>query len=399
MRITIIGGGAAGMMAGASVSYTNPSAEVLIVESNAKLGRKVVISGGGRCNLTTGTTDISELMKNYPRGNKWLKFAMYKFGPQDCYDFFESHGINLKIEGNRVFPRSNNGEDIVNMFLGVFRRNKVKILYKKVVQSVEKTRDEFIITLGDDSLIKSDKVILATGGSAYSKTGSRGDGYKFAKSFGHTVTQTVPTLTSFISNDPFIKKLAGVSIESAKIKLIVQEKYEFLGSFIFTHKGVSGPAIFALSSFSAYENLTNKAKLNIDFVPNLNYEQLRNKLAKQPNNYFVREVSRFVTRSLAEVFLIDRTKKVNEVGKKEFTRVIENLKKFKISIEGRMSGKEIVTAGGVSLKEVDKKTMQSLIVPGLYFVGELLDVDGLTGGYNLQSAWATGKLAGGSLKT
>lgn len=399
MKITIIGGGAAGMMAAVSASYANPSAKVWLLERNTKLGRKVVISGGGRCNLTTGTTDIHELMKNYPRGNKWLKFAMHSFSPQDCYDYFEEHGIPLKIEGNRVFPKSNNGEDVVEMFLKIFKERKVEIMYKKVVQNIEKDGDLFVIKLDNGTTIKSDKTILATGGSAYSQTGSQGDGYEFAKSLGHTITKLAPTLTSLNSNEKFIKSLAGVSTENAKLKLVAEQTYEFTGPFLFTHKGVTGPAVFAISAFSAYENLkkgVNKkdVKLFIDFVPSLNREQLRSEITKNPKKLFIRVISRYVTKSLAEVFQIDKEKRVNEISKKEIAQALELLKNFPILITGRTAGREIVTAGGVNLEEINKKTMESLITPGLYFAGELLDVDGLTGGYNLQIAWATGKLSG-----
>lgn len=396
MKITIIGGGAAGMMAAAWACKTSPLVRVTILERNEKLGRKVVMTGGGRCNLTTAITDIRELMKNYPRGEQWLKFAMYEFGPKECFEYFESNGVPLKIEGRRVFPESEKGEDIIEMFNEIFIKNKVEILYKKVVQEVQKEGGLFVVKADDGDLIKSDKLIITTGGNAYTKTGSRGDGYTFAKSLGHTITPLAPTLTSLNSNEIFIKSLAGVSIENAKLKMVVEGggEYEFTGPFLFTHTGITGPAVFAVSAFSAYESLEKGAKLYVDFAPHLNREQLREEMEENPIEFFVRAVSKYVPRSIAEVFGADLQKRVNEVGKKEILRIIELLKAFPLSVKERTPGKEIVTAGGVSLKEVDKKTMESLITPGLYFAGELLDVDGLTGGYNLQIAWATGKLAG-----
>lgn len=394
MKIAIIGGGAAGMMAALWASKGNPSAEIILIERNDKLGRKVVITGGGRCNLTTGTTDVRELMKNYPRGKEWLKFAMYEFGPRECYEFFEENGVPLKIEGNRVFPRSEKGEDIVKMFLAHLRINKVKILYNKIVQSVEKDGDFFKITFDDGAILKSDKVILTTGGSAYTKTGSTGDGYKFAKNLDHKITKCVPTLTSFMSKDSFIPKLAGVTIREAKIKIVIQESHELLGPLLVTHNGVSGPTVFALSALSAYENISKNSCLSIDFIPKISEQEIRTILAKSLDKKIIQIVSRFVPKSIAEIFLDYPNKKVAEVSKKEISKIIGSLKHFKITIFGRTPGREIVTAGGVDLNEVDKKTMESLITPGLYFAGELLDVDGFTGGYNLQIAWATGKLAG-----
>jgi len=398
MKITIIGGGAAGMMAAAWACKTSPLAHVTILERNEELGRKVVMTGGGRCNLTTGTVDVKQLMKNYPRGGEWLKFAMYDFGPSECYEYFESHGVPLKMEGNRAFPKSEKGEDIIKMFNEIFIKNKVEILYKKVVQGVRKEGGLFVVDLDNGDLIKSDKLILTTGGNAYSKTGSRGDGYTFSKSLGHTITPLAPTLTSLNSNEIFIKSLAGVSIEKAKLKLVVGGggEYEFTGPFLFTHTGITGPAVFAISAFSAYERLRKGTAVYVDFVPELNRDQLKAAIEEDPKAPFIRAVSRYVTKSLAEVFGVIVGKRVNEVGKKEIMRVIELLKNFPIQVTQRTPGREIVTAGGVSLKEVDKKTMESLITPGLYFAGELLDVDGLTGGYNLQIAWATGKLAGES---
>jgi hypothetical protein len=374
------------------------------------------MTGGGRCNLTTGTTDVKQLMKNYPRGGEWLKFAMYDFGPKQCYEYFESNGVPLKMEGNRAFPKSEKGEDIIKMFNEIFIKNKVEILYTKVVQGVRKEGGLFVVDVDNGDSIKSDKLILTTGGNAYSKTGSRGDGYTFSKSLGHTITPLAPTLTSLNSNEIFIKSLAGVSAENAKLKLVIggadsggtgsagggsagvgkKNEYEFTGSFLFTHTGITGPAVFAISAFSAYERLRKGTTVYVDFVPELNRDQLKAAIEEDPKAPFIRAVSRYVTKSLAEVFGVIVGKRVNEVGKKEIMRVIELLKNFPIQVTQRTPGREIVTAGGVSLKEVDKKTMESLITPGLYFAGELLDVDGLTGGYNLQIAWATGKLAGES---
>lgn len=394
MKIAIIGGGAAGMMAAMSASNANPEAQITLIERNDKLGRKLVITGGGRCNLTTGTTDVRELMKNYPRGNRWLKFAMYEFGPRECYKFFESHGVKLKMEGNRVFPKSEKGEDIVSMFLRNIKINKVKILYKKLVQNIEKDGNSFKIIFNDKATLNADKIILTTGGSAYSKTGSTGDGYKFAKNLGHNITKCVPTLTSFVSKDSFIPKLAGVTIKEAEIKIFIQKTHEIKGPLLVTHNGVSGPAVFALSALSAHEKISKNSYLSIDFIPKINEQKIRTILTEDPNKKIIQIVSKFVPKSIAKIFIDYPNKKVAEVGKKEIFKIIDSLKNFKINIFKRTPGREIVTAGGVDLNEVDKKTMESLITPGLYFAGELLDTDGFTGGYNLQIAWATGKLAG-----
>lgn len=360
------------MMAAASAVEEDPSAEVLIVERNPEIGRKVVISGGGRCNLTTSVTDVRELMGNYPRGEKWLKFVMHEFGPAEVYRWFEDHGIELKTEGKRVFPKSNDGNEVIRKFRELL--SGVEIKFAKSVTGITRDGDGFRVEM-DDEIIETDKVILTTGGQAYTETGSTGDGYEFAKALGHTVTPLTATLTSLLTD---FGDLAGVAIEKAKLKLVGDKKYEFTGPFLFTHKGVTGPAVFALSAFSAFDEGIDK--LYVDFVPDKSYDEIGDDLTE------------YVPKSLAKVML-------DRMGKKSLNKKKEMLKNFEMKVVGRNPGTEIVTAGGVSLKEVDPKTMESKIIPGLYFAGELLDVDGLTGGFNLQIAWATGRIAGLSSTT
>ena len=365
MKISIIGGGAAGMMAAASIVQANPSAQITIYDKNTKLGRKLVITGGGRCNITTAITNVRDLMKNYPRGSRWLRFAMHEFGPKQTFEWFEDHGIKLKKESLRVFPASENGEEVVAMFLRILKGAELK--YETEVKSLKE--------------LDADKIIITTGGK---------NGYNLAESIGHTITPLAPTLTSFTAKLP---NLSGVTIENAKLKLF---DHEFEGPFLFTHKGITGPAVFALSAFTAYENIESKALLFVDFVPNMNQEQILNHIQKDPKAQLMKVIRNYVPKSLAETFNIDKSKRINEVSKKEIAQTIENLKNYKIQITGRTPGREIVTAGGVSLNEVDSKTMQSKIDPRIYFAGEILDIDGLTGGFNLQNAWATGRLAGKS---
>ena len=363
MKIAIIGGGAAGMMAAATAIEADPSAKITIYEKNAKLGRKLVATGGGRCNITTAITNVRELMKNYPRGSRWLRFAMHEFGPEQTFKWFEAHGVKLKVEGLRVFPVSENGEEIVALFLRIFKSADIK--YETEVKSLDE--------------LDADRIIITTGGKS---------GYDLAESAGHTITPIAPTLTSFVGEVP---DLSGVSIENAKLRMF---DHEFEGPFLFTHKGITGPAVFAVSAFTAYENLDKGADLFIDFVPSMNQDQVQHEFQKDPKKHLIKVLQNFVPKSLAEAFGVDKSKRINEISKKELAQTIENLKNYKIKITGRTPGREIVTAGGISLNEVDPKTMQSKIDPKLYFAGEILNVDGLTGGFNLQNAWATGKLAG-----
>jgi predicted Rossmann fold flavoprotein len=367
MKISIIGGGAAGMMAGVSAIESDPSAQITIYDKNAALGRKLVLTGGGRCNITTAITDPRELLKNYPRGARWLKFAMYEFGPEAVYQWFEAHGIKLKTEGLRVFPVSENGEEIVTMFLRILKKHKAIINYETEVKNL------------DD--LDADKIIITTGGKD-------GGGYELARSCGHTIVPLAPTLTS-LTTEPL--DLSGVSIEQARLKLL---GHEFEGPFLFTHTGITGPAVFAISAYTAYENLKSGATLFVDFVPELNREQILNEIQSDPKGTLMKVMAKFVPKSLAKLLIVDDSKSINETSKKEIDQTIENLKNFKIQVTGRTPGREIVTAGGVDLSEVDPQTMQSKLNPKCYFAGELLDIDGFTGGFNLQSAWATGVIAG-----
>ncbi len=404
MKIIIIGAGAAGMMAAATIAESNSAARVSIVEKNTILGRKVIISGGGRCNLTTADNDMSSLMKAYPRGLKWLKFCMHEFSPSDVYEWFEEHGIPLKTEGVKIFPQSNNGKDVTEMFDRIFKTKKVDVFLKTSVSKVKKKGDGFRVSFENGKFEDCDKLIITTGGSAYRHTGSTGDGYTFAEALGHSIKPLAATLSSFGSSEKWVSDLSGVSVQNAKFKLVGKEKHEIGGAFLFTHKGVSGPGIFALSSLAAFEELSkaNPLKLYIDFVPDLSYEvltsQLNKKIAQSPQKAFLRVVNDYLPKSLLAVIFkrinADSSKVASEFPKKDLTRFIEALKNFEMTLNERNPGSEIVTAGGVDLKEVDQKTMESKICPGLYFGGELLDIDGFTGGYNLQSAWATGRLAG-----
>jgi len=363
MNIAIIGGGTAGMMAAATIAETNPNIKITIYEKNAKLGRKFVLTGGGRCNLTTAITDIKQLMQKYPRGSRWFRFAMHEFGPKQTYEWFESHGIKLKVEGLRVFPKSENGEEVVAMFLKIFKDAEIK--YKTEINNLNQ--------------INADKIIIATGGKS---------GYNLAKSVGHTITPLAPTLTSFTSD---LSGLSGVSIQNAKLTLFDSS---FEGPFLFTHKGITGPAVFAISAFNAYKKFDQEVDLFVDYAPDLNHEQLLKLLTDSQNEKVSKITRSFIPKSLAEAMGINIDKRVNEISKKQLIKIVEKLKNHKISITGRTPGREIVTAGGVDLKEVDPKTMQSLKDKRIYFAGEILDVDGLTGGFNLQNAWATGRLAG-----
>lgn len=407
MKIAIIGGGAAGMMAAAAIIEKSPQTEVSLIEKNAVLGRKVTISGGGRCNVTTGISDVREVLKKYPRGEKFLRHAMFSFPPDKVYEWFEKHGVKLKTEEDlRVFPRSDNGKDIVGVFEKLFQQTNVKTLLKDNVTKVEAKNGEFILHLKDGGVARFDKLIITTGGQAYRHTGSTGEGYNFAEALGHTVTPLAPSLNSFICEEEWPKHIAGVALKKATVKSRGEKKLEFTGPILFTHKGITGPAVFALSSLVAFEKYDKAHPLPIfiDLLPDISHSELEatimQELETSPKKDFLNTLHTFVPRSLAaticELAKIDPRKNNAELSKKERVAVVEYLKNLPMKVIDRGAGDEFVTAGGVNLSEVDEKTMQSKICPGLYFAGEVLDIDGFTGGFNLQASWATGRLAGES---
>lgn len=433
MKIAVIGGGAAGLMAACSVAIKNPDIEISLIEKNSILGNKILISGGGRCNVTTGLSDIKEILKKYPRGANFLKFAMYDFSPKDVMDFFENNGVKLKTEADmRVFPVSDNGKDIVRVFEKILTKPNIKIYKNCTTEKLEK-KSRFKIFLSNKTVIETDRLILTTGGQAYSHTGSAGDGYSFAKSMGHKITKLAPSLMGFKLQESWPKKMAGVSFKNVVIKISYRSHgrtFSFKGPFIFTHYGISGPAIFSLSSMSAFDEINGKepakngirfsaeaesppllnrqpargGSLNIDFFPDISYENLNKNILKSvtasPKKKILHIISEIIPKSLTECFFnlnkINIDKKSNEISKKDLNKIIENLKNCSLTVSGKSFGEEFVTAGGVDLTEIDAKTMQSKIAPGLYFAGEILNIDGFTGGFNLQAAWSTGHLAGKS---
>ncbi|MCB9802390.1 NAD(P)/FAD-dependent oxidoreductase [Candidatus Nomurabacteria bacterium] len=405
MRIAIIGGGAAGMMSAVAANENNPQAEVFLIERNDSLGKKVIISGGGRCNVTTGIEEIKLVLEKYPRGAKFLNSAIHNFPPRAVQDWFEEHGVPLKCEEDlRVFPASNKGTDVVRAFETFFAKHQTKVLFKHIVKSIEKENNSFIINFKDQKSLSFDKVILALGGQAYRQTGSAGDGYSLAEILGHQITELAPSLSSLTTKETWPHKLSGLSFLETNFKAFGQKKYQFSGPFVFTHWGISGPAIFALSSLLAFENFDQKRplKIQLDLLPEKTFEQilaeLKNFMDQNLKKSFKYALSKLVPLSLATIALeqnkIALEKNNGELSKQELRKVATWLKSLSLTIIDRRPGHEFVTAGGVELKEVNSSTMESKICPGLYFAGEILNIDGYTGGFNLQASWATGYLAG-----
>ena len=406
MKVAIVGGGAAGMMCVATILEEHKNdVEVFLIEKNVLLGKKVIISGGGRCNVTTGIEDLKLVLSKYPRGSKFLQSAMHRFSPVQVRDWFENHGVPLKCEDDlRVFPVSNDGHDIVGVFEKIFRNSKIDLLFKHNMKNIVKEKNKFIISFKEQKDLEVDKVVMALGGQAYRQTGSTGDGYSILEKLGHKITELAPSLNSFLTQEKWPKELSGLSFEKATIKVKGQKKYQFTGPFLFTHTGVSGPAVFALSSLIAFEKYDKQNPLGIliDVLPDLSLDNLFLELQKlreeNLKKTFKNTLHNFLPKSLAEKVCenlgIDFNKKNVEMSKKDLRIVVEYVKAIPLTVIGRGARDEFVTAGGVELSEVDHKTMKSKIVPGLYFGGEILNIDGFTGGFNLQASWATGRAVG-----
>lgn len=403
-QIAIIGGGAAGMMAAATILESDIPCQVHLFEKNKNLGAKVIISGGGRCNVTTGLKNKTQLLKNYTRGSEFLKAALSKFPPEKVYEWFENHGVPLKTEDDlRVFPKSNDGHDVVAIFERLFEKNNAEIHLLSNVKTITKQDDKYTVKTTKDSF-EVDAVILTTGGNAYRHTGSTGDGYAFASSLGHTVTDLGPSLNSFVVKETWPKELSGISLPKAQLKY---KKVAVDGPLLLTHFGISGPVTFSLSSQIAFETISAQSTLPIKLIPDAGkkYEDwealLLNSITKGGKKHINTYLQTFFPRRFCETILrltgISAQKQLPDLSKKE-RQLLSHLlgDGMKLTLQQRRPGDEFVTAGGVSTDEINPQTMESLITPHLYFAGELMNIDGITGGYNLQASWATGKLAGSS---
>ena len=394
------------MMAATAARETNPTAEIVILEKNEAIGKKLLLTGGGRCNVTTGLDDIQAVLKHYPRGAKFLTSALHRFPPAATRKFFEKQGVPLKTEADqRVFPQSEDGRDIVHVFTKLFARSQITVKNGATVERVEKTPDGFLLQLrGGTKPLTADHLIIATGGQAYRQTGSTGDGYAFAESLGHSLTDLHPSLSNLKTQEKWPAKLSGVSFARARLMVSKNKKLAQLGPFLFTHRGISGPAVFALSALIAKEKITAQQplKINIDLFPDESNEKILTRLqmliASAKQRAFCNVLAELIPKSLAQLacgeLQLNPTSHSAEISKKDLRRLTDWLRAIPLHITDRTAGEEFVTAGGIELTEVNPSTMESKLCPGLFFTGEILNMDGFTGGFNLQAAWSTGHLAG-----
>lgn len=375
---------------------------VTLFEKNEKLGKKLFITGKGRCNITT-TLEGEEFLNNVVRNKKFLYSAIYSFPPSRTMEFFKTNNLELKVErGNRVFPKSDKSSDIIKCFEKALIKTGVDIKLNEEVLSV--TKDENFIIKTDKGFYTFDRVIVATGGKSYVSTGSTGKGYEIAKAFGHKVVDFKPALVPIILNDKDLRECSGLPLKN--IDLIVKKKNKvfkkFFGEALITHFGISGPVVLTASCYiNRIPN--NDISLYLDLKPNLDFQTLDNRFLREftnaPNKNLSNIMEKLLPKNLITPYLtradIEATKKPSNITAEERHRLIKNLKEFPLSFNSIYDlNAAIVTSGGVSTTEVDPSTMESKIVTGLYFTGEVLDVDALTGGFNLQIALSTGYLAG-----
>ena len=397
-KIVIVGAGAAGLLCAAKSAEKGN--DVTLIEKMSRPGRKLMITGKGRCNVTNASFELEDLISNVPTNPRFLYSAFSNFMPYDTMARFEELGVALKIErGNRVFPVSDKAVDIVDALVNYAKSSGVKIIQGCVKAFEVKENVIKAVVLDDKSKIECDKVCLCTGGKSYPLTGSTGDGYNLARSVGHTVTELKPSLVPLVCSNNFIPKLQGLSLKNIEITLYENEKaiYTDFGEMIFTHYGVSGPVI--LSASSHIKNMNKKQyKIKIDLKPALDFHTLDKRICRDfeefANKDFVNSLSKLLPNKLIPVIVslcgIPASEKVNQITREQRHTLVDLIKNFYVNVSDfRPIDEAIITCGGINVKEINPKTMQSKIIDNLYFAGEIIDVDAYTGGFNLQIAFST----------
>ena len=413
MKVIIIGGGPAGIIS--AISSARNGNNVILIEKNNSLGKKLLITGKGRCNITS-SININDFIKNIPGNGKFLYSAFQNFTNMDIIKLIEENGVKVKEErGNRIFPITDDSKDVLKSFekeLNKYKNIKIK-LNTKVKEVLEENREVKGVILESGEKLFASKVIVATGGKSYPITGSTGDGYKMASKLGHTVEKIRGSLVPLTADKILCQSMQGLSLRNVKIQIKDIEKnkkiYEDFGEMLFTHFGVSGPIILSASAhLLRYKNIDkllkeNKIKLIIDLKPALSYEELDKRVLRDfeifKNKEFKNSLFELLPKKIINPIInlsnINENKKVNEITKEERKILVNLIKSLEINIDGfRPVEEAIVTAGGISIKEINPKTMESKLIKGLYFAGEIIDVDAYTGGFNLQIAYSTGYTAG-----
>ena len=401
MKVIVIGAGASGLMA--CIAASENGHEVILIDGNEKCGRKIYITGKGRCNVTNNCS-VNEFIKNVITNPKFMYSSINNFTPSDTIEFFENRGVELVTErGNRVFPKSYKSSDIIDCLYNECKKNNVRIEFNLKVTKVEKKNDIFYVST-PKGFLTCDKLIIATGGASYSATGSSGDGYYFAKLFNHTVTKLYPALCPILIKNDFPKTFNKLELKNVSLTCVTENfKKTLFGEMTFVDRGISGPIVLSMSS---YINKEKVKEMYLDFKPALTSEQLDARLLREfqelKNQPVINVIKGLLPAIIIPIFInkikLDQNKKVNEITKNERLAIISLLKKFPLQYDKLDSlDRAIVTSGGIDVNEINPRTMESKKVEGLYFVGEVLDIDCLTGGFNLQCAFSTGYLAGKSI--
>ena len=396
MKIAIIGAGPSGMMCALSASKNY---QIDLYEKNEKVGKKLFITGKGRCNLTN-YSDEEDFLDNIVTNKNFMYSSIYTLSPIRTKELFESYSLELKVErGNRVFPKSDKSSDVIKTYEKKLREHGVNILLNTKVNSICKNNNTFII----NNKFKYDKVVIATGGKSYPLTGSTGDGYIFGKRFGHTITPLKPALTGLILKNNF--DLAGLTLKNINLSAFINNKLivEEFGEMLFTHRGISGPVVLSISSKI---NKFDDFELYLDLKPALSKDKLDNRMLRDFEKFINKNITNALVKLLPKDLIkyillqanIDSEKKVNQITKKERLMLVKSIKEFKLDFSNFESiDRAIVTSGGINVKEIDPSTFESKLIKNLYFIGEVIDIDALTGGYNIQIANSTGYSCGMNL--
>lgn len=399
----------------AAIAAAECGHEVTLLEKNEKLGKKLFITGKGRCNITNAS-DMDNLFSSVMTNSKFLYSAFYAYDNERVIDFFESNGLPTKVErGNRVFPVSDHSSDVIATLQKVLRAKQVQVKLHTEVAEVLSNQDKVTgVRLKSGETLPADDVIVATGGFSYQTTGSTGDGYRFARELGHSVTEITPSLVPFYAKEDYVPKLQGLSLKNVRVRIWSGETagegkilYDEFGEMLFTHYGVSGPLILSASAAIKPKFTARAMPMEIDLKPALSEEQLDARVLREfseaQNKQFKNSIGHLFPAKMIPVMLelsgIHLDKKVNEITREERLGFVRLIKHFPVTLDGlRDFNEAIITRGGVKVKEINPSTMESKLVSNLFFCGEVLDLDAVTGGYNLQIAWSTGYLAGISVK-
>jgi predicted Rossmann fold flavoprotein len=404
-NVAVIGGGPAGMLAASSAALAGNA--VLLIEKNEKLGKKLYITGKGRCNFTNALSG-EQFLQNIPRNPKFLYSALNTFSNKDIMALLERNGVQTKVErGGRAFPLSDKSNDVLRALTQHVSSCGVRVILNTNVTEVIKRVPEGFVICTEKGRYEADALILATGGASYPKTGSTGDGYRFAAGFGHKVVEAKPSLVPLVTAEQWPKTLQGLTLKNVSLKAFRKERcvYDELGEMMFTHFGVTGPLVLSASSYIA--DSPENIRLEIDMKPALDDKQLDDRILRDLKKYGKKQLDNALSDLMPSRMIpimiglseLDPYKTADQISKAERQRIVESLKRLPLNvISARPIEEAIVTRGGISVKEISSSTMESKLQKGLFFAGEVIDVDGLTGGYNLQIAYSTGVLAGSSIE-